>query len=187
MHGFGLQFGGGFDDRKNCAAGRGWSRAPARRRYRTAFSRTVRPRGRGDLHRLQSYVGVERLTRRHETVRHSADQWVVGDRSCECCRGPVESLQAQYLGELPPEELEALGPLPGRAGMAVQQPEQPLKPAHPSPFTSQCRSQETVGLRSASIDVVNADGSQAFDPVLRVWMRGECNWAYGDGEQRGVR
>ena len=28
---------------------------------------------------LRSYIGVETPTRRHETVRHSADEWVVGD------------------------------------------------------------------------------------------------------------
>ena len=28
---------------------------------------------------LRSYIGVETDTRRHETVRHSADEWVVGD------------------------------------------------------------------------------------------------------------
>ena len=51
----------------------------------------------------------------------------------------------------------------------------PLRPSHLLPY--RCTLQETDGLRTVSINFVNADGLRAFGLALNVWMRGERGWA----------
>ena len=83
---------------------------------------------------LASHMGVETDTRRHESVNHSAEEWVVGCPHQQRGRR-LEPLQAVHRRQLPQDERQAHGPVLGGTGVAVQQPEQPLHlpgraPAH---------------------------------------------------------
>ena len=47
---------------------------------------------------LRSYIGVETDTRRHETVRHSADEWLVGDVHTNSAEGVWSLFKRSIVG-----------------------------------------------------------------------------------------
>ena len=75
---------------------------------------------------LKSYLGIADHDTRHEMVNHSAEQWVVGDVHTNGIEGVWSLFKRSIIGTFHKiDEREASGPLPGGAGMAFQQPEQP--------------------------------------------------------------
>ena len=85
------------------------------------ISRTVKDEAEA-IYTDESYLGIEDDDTRHETVNHGA--MGRGRRAHELHRGRVVAVQALHRRELPQGQLQAHRPLPLRAGVALQQPQQ---------------------------------------------------------------
>ena len=56
---------------------------------------------------FRSNVGLETDTRRHETVQHNADEWVIGDVHANSVEGVWSRFKRSDRRELPQDEREA--------------------------------------------------------------------------------
>ncbi len=73
---------------------------------------------------LRSYIGIADHDTRHETVRHSEEEWVVGDVHTNSIEGIWSLFKRSLYGRIPQDEHQAHGSLHRGTRMAIQQPQQ---------------------------------------------------------------
>ena len=75
---------------------------------------------------LKSYLGIADHDTRHETVKHSEEEWVVGDVHTNSVEGIWSLLKRLYRRSMAPSQRQAPGRLPVRSRVQDQPPERPL-------------------------------------------------------------
>ena len=61
---------------------------------------------------LASYLGIEDNNTRHETVNHSAEEWVIGDVHTNSIEGVWSLFKRSIIGGFPQGQRQAPGPIP---------------------------------------------------------------------------
>ena len=94
---------------------------------------------------LRSHVGLETDTRKHESVNHSKEEWVVGDVHTNSVEGVWSLFKRSIVGSFHKMSVKHMDRLSGRAGVAVQQPRQPLHLPRRAPADHGHRSDWSTG------------------------------------------
>ena len=83
---------------------------------------------------LKSYIGIADDDTRHETVNHSAEEWVIGDVHTNSIEGVWSLFKRSIVGSFHKMSAKHMDRYLGRTGVALQQPRQPAHlPRHPGP------------------------------------------------------